>query len=107
VVHNLSLGGFIHTTRGRGGGMHLARAPKDLNIGEVVRYTEVNFDLVECFDMKKNTCPIAPVCALKGVLGEATKAFLAVLDRYTLADVLENKKELSVLLRLDTIGQAS
>lgn len=102
VVHNLGLLGWIDTARGRGGGMTLARPPDEINIGEVVRQTETSFDLVECFDMKTNTCPIAPVCALKGALQEAQAAFLKVLDKYTLADVLQNRAELGLLLRVES-----
>jgi Rrf2 family nitric oxide-sensitive transcriptional repressor len=100
VVHNLGQLGYINTTRGRNGGMSLAHSPEAINIGEVVRKTEVSFDLVECFNMDSNTCPIAPVCALKTALLEAQRAFLKVLDGYTLADVLKNKKDLALLLRI-------
>lgn len=90
VVHNLSIHEFIQTTRGRGGGICLARAPEEIVIGDVVRHTEVNFDLVECFNREQNTCPISAACILKGALYEAQHAFMAVLDKSTLADVLEN-----------------
>jgi Rrf2 family nitric oxide-sensitive transcriptional repressor len=98
VVHNLATQGFIITTRGRGGGISLARAAAEINIGDVVRHTEVNFHLVECFDREHNTCPIAAACCLKGALHEAQNAFMAVLDRYTLADVLKNKEWLRTVL---------
>jgi len=100
VVHNLAHIGFVHTSRGRGGGMRLARRPRDINIGDVVRQTELNFNLVECFDVVNNTCPIAPICALKGALYEAQKQFMGVLDSYTLADVLGNKNDLAKFLKI-------
>lgn len=100
VVHNLATQGFIHTSRGRGGGIALARPPMEINIGDVVRHTEVNFHLVECFDRERNTCPIAAACFLKGALYEAQRAFIAVLDRYTLADVLDNRDWLSAVLKV-------
>jgi len=100
VVHNLATQGFLQTTRGRGGGLTLARAPAEINIGDVVRHTEVNFHLVECFDREHNTCPISAACFLKGGLYEAQRAFLAVLDRYTLAEVLENQEWLRSVLRV-------
>ncbi len=99
VVHNLGLLGFIQTVRGKGGGMRLGHPPEEINIGAVVRATESNFDLVECFDMKKNTCPIEPACAIKGLLGEANARFLEVLDSYTLAPVLAATPHLKVLLK--------
>ncbi len=99
VVHNLSIHEFIQTTRGRGGGIALARPPEEINIGDVVRHTEVNFDLVECFNREQNTCPIAAACILKGALYEAQRAFMAVLDKKTLANVLENSDWLRSVLR--------
>lgn len=88
VVHNLGNEGLIITTRGKHGGMRLAREPETITIGEVVRRTEPNFNLVECFDpQKKNNCVITASCSLKNMLYEANKNFLAVLDSYTLADV--------------------
>src|SRR5690606_22655371 len=80
--------GFIHTVRGRGGGIRLADLPENINVGTVVRRMEDDFHLVECFDMEHNRCPIAPVCGLRGVLGKALHAYLSVLDGYTLEDLL-------------------
>jgi Rrf2 family nitric oxide-sensitive transcriptional repressor len=100
VVHNLATQGFILTTRGRGGGITLARPSAEINIGDVVRHTEVNFHLVECFDRDRNTCPIAAACFLKSALHEAQRAFMMVLDRYTLADVLDNKDWLRAVLKV-------
>lgn len=101
VVHNLANMGYIKTTRGRGGGMLLAHRPEAINVGEVVRNTEPNFNLVECFDKENNTCPIAPGCALIKALKRARAAFLEVLDEYTLADVVANADELAVLLKVE------
>lgn len=87
VVQNLEKNGFVKLTYGRGGGMALAKDPAEINLGAVMRAIEPNMDLVECFNNATNTCPISPVCRLKGVLREAGNAFLATLDRYTLSDV--------------------
>jgi len=100
VVHNLAMQGFINTTRGRGGGITLARPATEINIGDVVRHTEVNFNLVECFDRERNACPIAAACFLKGALYEAQRAFMTVLDRYTLANVVDNKDWLQSVLKV-------
>ena len=86
VVNNLSNQGFILTTRGKGGGLKLGRPAQSIGIGEVFRVVEPNLDLVECFNMKSNQCCIARSCGLKGELFEARRAFMAVLDKYTLAD---------------------
>lgn len=86
VVHRLAQLEFIVSTRGKGGGIKLAKHPRDITIGEVVRKTEPNFSLVECFDEKTNRCVITNVCRLKGILNQGMSAFFNVLDQYTLAD---------------------
>jgi len=88
VVQRLSETGYVSVTPGRYGGAVLARDPSKIRIGDVVRSTETNLAVVECFDMKTNTCIIAPVCQLKGVLQDALQEFLSVLDRHTLADLM-------------------
>jgi Rrf2 family nitric oxide-sensitive transcriptional repressor len=84
VVHHLGQIGLIETVRGRNGGLKLKREPADINIGEVVRNTESDFYMAECFDRDKNNCLFSPSCELKGVLSAATAAYLEVLDRATL-----------------------
>jgi Rrf2 family transcriptional regulator, nitric oxide-sensitive transcriptional repressor len=88
VVQRLTELDVVEAVRGRGGGLRLAKRPADIAVGALVRATEPNLDLVECFDTHTNTCPIVPACALKGVLERARRAFLAELDRYTLADFI-------------------
>jgi Rrf2 family nitric oxide-sensitive transcriptional repressor len=88
VVHQLARLGYIETVRGKGGGMRLARPAAQINVGEVLRATEDGFDVVECMREEGSACRIQRACALKGALGEAMEAFLAVLDRYTLADLV-------------------
>jgi len=100
VVHNLGKLGYITTTRGRQGGLRLAFSPEKINIGEVVRRTEPNFHLVECFDAQRNRCVITPACRLMITLDDAFRAFLAVLDQYTLADITENQHQLRKLLAI-------
>lgn len=86
VVHHLGRMGVVETLRGRGGGLRLARPPEAIVIGEVVRQTEDDLALVDCFGSVP--CAIAGACGLQRLLGEALGAFLAVLDRATLADLL-------------------
>lgn len=88
IVQQLGATGLLATSRGRGGGMRLVRAPSDINLGAVVRATETDFHLVECFDPLTNRCTLTPVCGLKGILAQAMQAFMQVLDSYTLADLM-------------------
>ncbi|MFA5939732.1 MAG: Rrf2 family transcriptional regulator [Sinimarinibacterium sp.] len=89
VAMNLAAAGFVESIRGRSGGLRLARPANAISLGEVVRAIEDNSAFVECFDRASNTCVVAPVCRLKGLLHEALAAFLGTLDRYTLADLVE------------------
>ena len=98
VTHELGKLGLIETIRGRGGGIRLNVDPKKINIGEVVRKTEDDFHLVECFNCATNKCVITPACKLKGVLHEALNAYFKVLDSYTLADFVENNEGLAAIL---------
>lgn len=91
VVHQLGAWGYIDTLRGKGGGIRLAHRPSDIIIGDVVRHTEENLEIVECFTPGNSECVIQPGCRLKVVLDEALNSFLATLDLYTLADFLETK----------------
>lgn len=94
VVHQLGRLGLIRTTRGRGGGLRLAKAPAEIVVGAVVRQTEEDLALVECF--AGGACAITAPCRLRRALGEALAAFLAVLDGYTLADLLDGQDGIEV-----------
>ncbi|QNT79547.1 Rrf2 family transcriptional regulator [Entomobacter blattae] len=83
VVHDLGKKGYVETLRGRNGGLRLAKKPSEINIGQVIRETEDNFQLVKC-----SSCIIITKCTLISALDLALHAFLEVLDRYTLADIL-------------------
>jgi Rrf2 family transcriptional regulator, nitric oxide-sensitive transcriptional repressor len=86
VVQRLVEEGLVESVRGRGGGLRLGRPPRDINVAAVVRMTEPNLTLVECFDARTNACPIDAACGLKAALVRAQNAFFAELERYTLAD---------------------
>jgi Rrf2 family nitric oxide-sensitive transcriptional repressor len=100
VVNELQHLGYLDTTRGRDGGFALATPPDRIRIGEVVRRTEGTMTLVECFDRDTNTCPLTRACGLKGVLSEAFDAFLVVLDRYSLADLIAEPRWVARVLTL-------
>lgn len=100
VIYELGKFGYIETIRGRNGGFRLSISPKQICLGELVRKTEEDFNLVECFDRGKNHCIISPVCKLKHVLHEALTAYFNVLDQYTLADLVTNTDQLQQLFRI-------
>jgi len=88
VVHHLGQLGIVATVRGRNGGLKLGREPADINIGTVIRQTETDFHMAECFHRENNRCVYASACVLEDVLGEATAAYLKVLDRVNLEDLV-------------------
>jgi len=88
IVMTLAAHGYLQTTRGRGGGIRLMRPARDIVVGEVVRLTESDFDLVECFDPTRNHCAMDGSCRLKRVLQTALERYLAVLDDVRLSDLL-------------------
>ncbi|WP_371018228.1 Rrf2 family transcriptional regulator [Pseudalkalibacillus sp. JSM 102089] len=94
VAHELGKNGYIETIRGRNGGLRLAHLPEDINVGKVVRSTEEDFNLVECFDKQNNSCVISPACRLKHVLHDALSAYFEVLDGYQLSDLIINDEML-------------
>lgn len=89
IVMTLSGMGLLETTRGRGGGLRLLKPAKDIVLGAVIRRTETDFTLVECFDNEHNTCLLNGHCRLKGAFQQAMDAYLAVLDGVTLADLVQ------------------
>jgi len=96
VVNTLTRAGYLEGVRGRSGGFRLAHPPAKINLGAVVRETELDFALVECFTAD-NHCLISRFCRLPNVLNEALNAFIATLDRYTLADLLLSERDFDLL----------
>ena len=90
VAAELCRRGYLEPVRGRNGGFRLAKDPGEIRIGEVIRQTEGETALVECFDPATNTCPLLTACRLRVALQEALAAFFDVLDRYTLADLIRH-----------------
>lgn len=92
IANTLTRAGYLKAVRGRSGGLKLAKPPKKIRLGDVLRATESDFDLVECFT-KDSQCVITRACRLRGILHEALDAFAATLDRYTLADLMLRPKD--------------
>jgi Rrf2 family nitric oxide-sensitive transcriptional repressor len=89
VVQTLGAHGYVEILPGRTGGVRLRIDPAEIRLGDVVRRTELNLDVVECFDAGTNTCPIIHSCGLKRLLMDALDAFVDSLNAYTLADILK------------------
>lgn len=104
IANRLASHGFVETVRGRGGGVRLAKDPKDLSVGAVVRTTEMGACLIECLDLENNTCPLIGACKFRGVVGRALEAFLGVLDECTLADLVADGDDLKAIMGLGCEG---
>ncbi len=99
VVHRLGKAGYINTVRGKNGGIRLKRQPETVRIGDVVRSIEEDLSIIGCH-RHEEFCQIQAACVLKGAFRDAIKAFLAVLDTYTLADLLAPRNALATLLNV-------
>ncbi|WP_257294731.1 Rrf2 family transcriptional regulator [Endozoicomonas sp. YOMI1] len=97
IVQKLGHEGYLNTIRGKGGGFTLGKPPEEINLGELVRCMETTMKVVEC---EQPMCRISPGCELKGVLAEAVTAFMAVLNHYSLTDLIGNRRELIRLLAI-------
>ena len=98
VIYQLGKKGYIETIRGRYGGIRIGMDPAEINIGRLIRDTEEDFQIAECFSNDHEGCAIRSFCAMKGVLNQALAAFLQVLDSYTLEDVTKNRVMLKQIL---------
>ena len=98
VVHQLARSGVIESVRGKGGGIRLAQAPQAIRIGTIVRASEGSGPIVECLSEQPDSCRIAPVCRLSGILVRAFEALYATLDEYTLADLVQQPQGLQAIL---------
>ena len=100
IVTDLGRQGLLVTSRGRGGGVRIGKDPAQIRIGDVVRASESDFRLVECFDPGVNRCNLSSGCRLRGVLTGALQAFFRELDSVTLADlVAPRRKQARVVLQ--------
>jgi Rrf2 family nitric oxide-sensitive transcriptional repressor len=103
VAHQLGAAGYVETVRGRGGGLRLAKAPASIGVGEIVRHTEPDMALVPCFRPIDAPCAIRPSCVLRGALEKARAAFVAVLDDYTVSDLVAPRTALAGLLAIGPV----
>lgn len=102
VAQTLAQHGYLQTVRGRSGGLRLALPPERIRLGEVVSATEPDFQIAPCMAPSNEMCPIYEPCVLRGVLSQASQAFLAELDKWTLADLVKRRKPL--LTAIDSVA---
>ncbi len=100
IIHDLGRNGYLQTQRGVGGGFTLGRAPENIRVGDVVRLCEETDTVIDCSDKTGQPCRLYPACKLKGVLDEAAAAFFAVLDGYTLADLVKQPSKIRAVLQI-------
>jgi Rrf2 family iron-responsive transcriptional regulator len=105
ILQPLSEGRLIETVRGRNGGIRLARPGADITLLDVVRLTEDNFSMAECFENEETGCPLVDSCRLSSALREALNAFFAVLAKYSIADLARPSDRLEFLLGIDRLGK--
>lgn len=104
VAYQLGVAGYVETVRGRGGGLRLAKPVEAIGLGDVVRHTEPDMALVQCFQPVDAPCAIRPACVLRRALERAGNAFLEVLDGYSLADLTKPRAPLRSLLSIGDAG---
>jgi Rrf2 family nitric oxide-sensitive transcriptional repressor len=98
VINQLSQLKYLHTQRGRNGGMSLAREASAIRIGDVFRDIEGPLPIAECFADADNTCPLVSACRLRVALSDAAQAFYAALDDISLRSlVCDNPKLIDIL----------
>lgn len=104
ITHRLGQSGWLETVRGKGGGMRLAAAPAEINLGAVVRSVEPDFDIVDCF-ASETACLLTGQCRLTGIVSGALQSFMQHFDRYTLADLLPPSTPGTLRTRPVTFGK--
>jgi Rrf2 family nitric oxide-sensitive transcriptional repressor len=107
VVHALGKAGYLETVRGKNGGVRLARKQSQINVGAVVRDMEEELGVLGCLQGERGFCRIEDCCVLRSALRDATNAFLAVLDRFTIEDLVKPRRPLARLLNIDWSDRAS
>ncbi|WP_376870242.1 Rrf2 family transcriptional regulator [Albirhodobacter sp. R86504] len=98
VVNALQAHGFIHTVRGRSGGVQLARPAAEISMGAMFRLFEAGAPFAECFDPQTNSCPLSDTCRLRTYIARALEAFFHEMDMVTLEDLTKGNCGLNALL---------
>lgn len=103
ILQPLAKGGLVQTIRGRNGGVKLARSAKEISLLDVVKVTEDNFAMAECFENDAAECPLVNSCALNSALRKALNAFFDVLAEHSIDDLVKARTDINRLLGLDEL----
>lgn len=107
ILQPLAKAGIMETVRGRNGGVRLARPADQITLLDVVKTTEDNFAMAECFENDASECPLVDSCGLNSALRRALNAFFEVLSEYTIDDLVKARPDINALLGLDELVPAS
>jgi len=107
ILKPLTKNGLVESVRGRNGGVRLSKNAADIRLSDVMRVTEDNFNMAECFSDEGVDCPLVDSCELNSALREALGAFFNVLDNYTIEDLAVNRHRIDKLLGIDELQQAA
>ncbi len=107
ILQPLVSSGLISTVRGRNGGIRLAKPATEISLLDVIKVTEDNFSMAECFDSDNADCPLINSCAFNSALREALDAFFAVLAKYSIDDLVSARTDISALLGLDELSSTT
>ncbi len=106
ILQPLHKAGLVETVRGRNGGVRLGRAADRITLFDVVKVTEDNFAMAECFEDRVAECPLVNSCGLNSALRKALNAFFSVLAEYTIDDLVKTRPQINFLLGLDEVPAA-
>ncbi len=105
ILKPIADNGFVQSVRGRNGGIRLAKPAEEISLLDIVRVTEDNFNMADCFDNDLSNCPLIDACALNSAWNEALSAFFSVLEKYTIEDLVKPSPNINMLLGLDTFNE--
>ncbi len=105
ILKPIADNGYVESVRGRNGGIRLAKAADEITLLDIVRVTEDNFSMADCFDNGVTNCPLVNACTLNSAWSEALSAFFGVLENYTIADLIKPSPNINTLLGIDSLNE--
>ncbi len=105
ILKPIADNGYVKSVRGRNGGIKLGKPAEQITLLDIVKVTEDNFSMADCFDNDNSNCPLVSACTLNSAWSEALNAFFDVLDTYTIADLVKPNNNINILLGIDTLNE--